>query len=601
MTRRHVRIIMTVVTISLSLSAFADYAYFTQSTVASHEDGSNHNWPCMARLSDDRMLVVWARLTQGVYTVVGAFSTDSGCSWTPPQTFVAQPGVVNADPSIVVSGKRVLVTATCVPSEGGIRTSVTWCVRSEDDGHIWSAPYTIPMGRRYTCGKTHRGLRLKSGALLMGYSWDVVCEKGETLQAEGQMDLRAGVLRSTDNGETWTNAGDTTATYEKISGGAVSGTDEPAIVQLEDGSVYMLMRTGSTHLFEARSTDEGQSWHDVQSSPLTGSNAPAALSTFEAVRAGANEDRHGIFVVWDNAANRYPLCAAASLDGGHTWSPPKDIGFPYTGGQASYPSCVQAPDGALLAVWQQDVPGGRDIRLARFNLAWLLQEGAATVPAQPASDSPERTIVLFGDSTTAPRGPLRVTATLLGEELPAMGIRARVINAGVPSDTTVQARERFETTVLSQKPDIVTVWLGINDSAVDVWNGATEPRVPLPQFEENLKYFVKTLREHGAHPILLTPNALAWTPELKRMYGKPPYKPDEPEGFSVTLVKYVSAIRTIATAENVPLVDVFQIFEDYAEQHPTSRLLLDGMHPNDEGHRIVADALLPVIKRELSD
>ena len=513
-----------------SSPSLSGYPFFSQWTLASHADGSQNNWPCVVRLNDGRILVVWSRLVDGTYTVVGAFSSDAGCSWKTPKSLIAHEGLVNADPSIVVSGDRVFVTCTTVKSDG-INTSTTWCVRSEDNGSTWSKPYEIPMNHRYTCGKTHRGLRLASGTLLMGYSWDVILEEGGTLNSEGTMDLRAGVMRSTDNGETWQNAGDTHATYERVSGGAVSGTDEPAIVELEDGPIYMLMRTGSSHLYEARSFDEGQTWQDVQPSPLRGSNAPAALSRFE------DNGRTGIFVVWDNAAQRFPLCAAASFDGGRTWSPPKDIGFPYTGGQASYPSCEQAPDGTLLAVWQHDVPGGRDVRLARFSAAFLLEEAQ---PEQPVSESPGRplTIVVFGDSTTAARGPLRTFGTLLSEDLPARGIEPTVVNAGVGGNTTVLARKRFEKDVLAHDPDIVTISFGINDSAVDVWKGATEPRVDVEQYEANLRYFVQTLRQCGATPILMTPNPLAWTPTLKDTYGKAPYDRDDPEGFNVTLKQY---------------------------------------------------------------
>ena len=109
-------------------------------------------------------------------------------------------------------------------------------------------------------------------------------------------------------------------------------------------------------------------WQDIKPSPLRGTNAPASLTRFE------QPGRSGVLVVWDNAKERFPLCAAVSFDGCKTWSAPRDIGFPYTGGQASYPSCVQTHDGALVAVWQHDVPGGRDIRLARFSPAWVMED-----------------------------------------------------------------------------------------------------------------------------------------------------------------------------------------------------------------------------------
>jgi predicted neuraminidase len=223
------------------------------------------------------------------------------------------------------------------------------------------------MNHTYTCGKTHRGLRLRSGTLLMGYSWDVLCEQGKTLASEGDMHLRAGVMISTDNGRTWRNGGDTDAAYEKVSSGAIRGTDEPALIELDDGSIYTLLRTGSDHLYQARSTDEGRTWTQVGPSPLYGANAPAALCHFTG-------GRRGILCVWNNALVRHPLSAAASFDGGRTWTNPKDIAGPTQGRKACYPSCQQAADGTLVAIWRQELPGGWDIRGALFNPAWLLDE-----------------------------------------------------------------------------------------------------------------------------------------------------------------------------------------------------------------------------------
>jgi len=341
---------------------------FERLVISSHEKIGSNCFPCLARLDDGRHMVVWSATLGKGYCVVGAFSRDHGKTWTEPVTLIATEEGRDYDPSITVSGERVFVTSTTVPAGVGIRTSTTWCTRSDDNGATWSKLYEIPMNRRYTCGKTAHGIRLRSGVLLMGYSWDVLCEQGKTLQTEGQMHLRAGVMRSTDNGDTWHNGGDTDAAYQKVSGGAVHGTDEPSIVELGDGSVYMLMRTGSTSLYEARSHDEGKTWSDIGPSPLRGTNAPCALCKFQV------GDRRGILCVWDNAVTRYPLCAAASFDGGRTWTWPKDIAGPTGGRQASYPGCEQADDGTLVAVWQQDVEVGRDLRCARFNLDWLLED-----------------------------------------------------------------------------------------------------------------------------------------------------------------------------------------------------------------------------------
>lgn len=207
-----------------------------------------------------------------------------------------------------------------------------------------------------------------------------------------------------------------------------------------------------------------------------------------------------------------------------------------------------------------------------------------------------RTIVTFGDSTTAPRGTLPVYTQLLTEALAAQDPSFKVINAGIGGNNTNQAKARFETDVLSRKPDTVIIQFGINDSAVDVWKDppATHPRVALSRFTENLTHFVNSLRQAGVQVILMTPNPLRWTDKLKRLYGKPPYQSDDPDGFNVLLSKYADAVRQIAASESVPLVDVDRLFRRYGCQEGQSvdDLLLDGMHPNAQGHRIVADAIL---------
>ncbi len=557
---------------------------FEQHTIASHEEGHQHRWPCIAALDDGRLLLTWSRAATEPSddAVVYAISEDHGRTWSEPVTLIAREDFIEADPNIVVSGSRIFILCTSVNFETGIRTSTTWCVRSEDTARTWSEPYTIPMNHPYTCGKTHRGLRLADGTLVMGYAWDVVCETGAAHDAESQMDLRAGVMRSTDNGETWVNGGDTHAEYTKATEG-VSGTDEPALVTLEDGTLYMLMRTGADHLYEARSADGGLTWTDIGPSPLFGSNAPAALCSFTV------GNRCGTLVVWDNALQRFPLCAAASFDGTRTWSTPKDIAFPYTGGQASYPSCVQAADGTLVAVWQQDVEGGRDIRCARFNAEWLLRK----------EPEPDAVVVLFGDSTTAPREGVQVFADCLRAKFPAITF----INAGVGSNTTDLARERFEQDVLRHNPDAVTIFFGLNDAAADVWRGIAEPRVTVERYAENLRHFVHILKDKGSIPILLTPNPLAWTEELIALYGKPPYDTASDAGFNVLLVSYVEAARRIAKEENALLIDVNRMYTDHAAApgHSLHDWLLDGMHPNSAAHEKITAEIAALLQPLVSE
>ena len=208
----------------------------------------------------------------------------------------------------------------------------------------------------------------------------------------------------------------------------------------------------------------------------------------------------------------------------------------------------------------------------------------------------ETTVIAFGDSTTAPRGAIAVYPATIEKALSAKGIRVTVVNAGVPGDTTDDARKRFEKDVLAKKPDTVIIQFGINDSAVDVWRDppATAPRVARKKYEDNLRFFVRTLKKQGVSVILMTPNPLRWTDEMKNYYGKPPYQPDAPDGFNLLLNDYVETVKTLSQEEQVLLVDINQAFREYGRMPNQSidDLLIDGIHPNDKGHRLVADRLL---------
>jgi len=81
-----------------------------------------------------------------------------------------------------------------------------------------------------------------------------------------------------------------------------------------------------------------------------------------------------LLVAWDNSTTeRTPLTTALSTDQGRSWSSPKVLVDTQGPEQASYPSAVQASDGTMIVVWQQQLPqSGREIRVARFNREWLL-------------------------------------------------------------------------------------------------------------------------------------------------------------------------------------------------------------------------------------
>ena len=220
-------------------------------------------------------------------------------------------------------------------------------------------------------------------------------------------------------------------------------------------------------------------------------------------------------------------------------------------------------------------------------------------PAAAADNcSSKLVIVALGSSTTAPRGELVVYCDILRKELPTLGVDAEVVNAGVGGDTTAGALSRFKRDVLRRGPGLVIIQLGINDSAYDVWKNPPvgKPRVSPADYEANLRKMVKTLKSRDTAVILMTPNPLMWTDKLRKMYGKPPYDPTDPDGFNTTLKEYVGIVKRIGEEEGVPVLDVFEAFRT-RKDCSADDLLLDGMHPNAKGQRLVADLLLKQIAK----
>jgi len=299
-----------------------------------------------------------------------------------------------------------------------------------------------------------------------------------------------------------------------------------------------------------------------------------------------------------NKTSRAELSLSFSEDETATWSPPVVVAANYEGGgRVSYPYLYERSPGEL---WITTMQGGLRMMLNTSDLG----SGVIPVFKMPAAETPKPGgIIMFGDSTTAvrPGAVEKVYPVRVAEALQSIGSSLPVYNAGIGGNTTRDALKRVERDVLRHKPRVVVMQFGINDSAVDVWKSppASEPRVPLAEYLENVRGLTAAVRKTGAKVILMTTNPIRWTSLLRDRYGRAPYDSESEEGFdSLTLAGYNEALRELAKELEVPLVDVRAAYPGSAAEKGTTvdGLLLDGMHPNDFGHELVADLLVPVIR-----
>jgi predicted neuraminidase len=354
----------------LPLAALA--AGFETGVVAQSDGGAFHRntIPQVARLGNGQLMAVmgaYPKAAPSTARIATAVSSDGGRTWAQPKILYEEKeqGKAVGDPNMLVDGNTVFVYWTRVYSPNTIKKAWTWAVKSTDNGETWSQPQEIAIPRQYTPGKQHNAIKLADGSYAMGISWDHWPERGLNARTEGEMNLSSGLLLSKD-GLNWNLYGDMHVFVEKVTPGSTNGLAEPSIVQLADGEIFMLLRSGGSRHYEARSRDGGITWTPPAPSALIGHNTPTALWRLE-------NTKNDIVAVWNNSPiNRFPLCVALSSDGGRTWSQPRILANS-KGPQVSYPGLTQTADGAIVAVWQaQRDDGGRDIRYARFTREWVL-------------------------------------------------------------------------------------------------------------------------------------------------------------------------------------------------------------------------------------
>lgn len=159
--------------------------------------------------------------------------------------------------------------------------------------------------------------------------------------------------------------------------------------------------------------------------------------------------------------------------------------------------------------------------------------------------------------------------------------------------------------------DIALIESGTNDCDYE-WNDVcTKPfseitqKVPLADFKRIASEMVDTSRENKITPVLVTAPDLAipyWKEYITRGLDKEKiaqFIGHDPYVLLRNQEEYMEALRQIAKEKNVQLIDMRVEFRKTSD--PMSLMCKDGVHPNIEGHKLMADVfvkLLPEIKKE---
>jgi acyl-CoA thioesterase-1 len=130
---------------------------------------------------------------------------------------------------------------------------------------------------------------------------------------------------------------------------------------------------------------------------------------------------------------------------------------------------------------------------------------------------------------------------------------------------------------------------------------AVTPRVPLGDFQLGLTRFVREIRAKGMTPLLITPLPLhakryfAWvTRDLNAAAVLSAL--GDVEHIYRWQERYANAVRTVARQTHCRLLDLRDVF--LARTDYDHLMCIDGIHPNDAGHRLLAEEALKMIQED---
>jgi lysophospholipase L1-like esterase len=195
-------------------------------------------------------------------------------------------------------------------------------------------------------------------------------------------------------------------------------------------------------------------------------------------------------------------------------------------------------------------------------------------------------IVFFGDSITQAGVKPGGYITKMKEALEQKGLASQydLVGAGIGGNKVYDLYLRMEDDVLSQNPEVVVIWVGVND----VWHKQSYGTGTDPdKFEKFYIAILKKLQARNIRVFICTPSTIGEKTDFT----------NQQDG---DLNKYSQIIRNIAKNNNCGLIDLREIFHTYEmKNNPENKdkgiLTVDGVHLNDQGNQLVADKILSIL------
>lgn len=194
-------------------------------------------------------------------------------------------------------------------------------------------------------------------------------------------------------------------------------------------------------------------------------------------------------------------------------------------------------------------------------------------------------VIFFGDSITQAGVKPGGYITLMQETVRSKDLKYELIGAGVSGNKIYDLFLRFEDDVLSKKPDVVIIYIGVND----VWHKQSSQTGTDPdKFIAFYTAMIKKMQTAGIRVIMCTPAVIG-------------ERTDYSNAQDGDLNRYSQMIRDLAVKYKVTLVDLRKAFLEYnLKNNPQNKesgiLTTDRVHLNAAGNQLLADLMFKALE-----
>lgn len=199
-------------------------------------------------------------------------------------------------------------------------------------------------------------------------------------------------------------------------------------------------------------------------------------------------------------------------------------------------------------------------------------------------------ILFIGDSITDINFNRRFTYKIHGSKVYALQAAKKLkkkyknlkfFYKGIASNRTYHVYDRLTKDCINLKPDVIVMLIGVNDA----WEHYVPEQYPplLRPMEPHIKEIYRRLNAEleNAKLLVLLPFMIDAVPE------KLP--------FHKILNEYRQKLSDMALENGAEMIDLQQMFNEAQKEIEPAKLAIDGIHPTNLGHQLIADEVLKIL------